>query len=556
MEHTELADAIARHVRPGDAVHVVLGHCRWTAAARELCRQHWGGDAGLTLIMASLGSLGALFFRGGLVREVVTAYSGDSFPTYSPNPVFAEAYRSGEVAVEHWSFASYVQRLEAAARGLPAAVTGSVRGSSMAANPEYSEVDVDGRTVSVVAPLVPDVALVHGAVADHEGNIAMAPPLLEGVAGVYAARRGAIVTVEEVVDDLRPFAHLVRIPAHRVLAVVETPFGAHPGGLYLGSTGLPVDPYGEDIPFWIEARRAARDDFDDWAQRWCLDHATQESYLRALGTDRLTALRLRSDPSSWEADAAAFPVDTDRAPTPLEHAAVWCAREVVDRVTARRADAVLAGAGLANLAAWVAVAQARAAGHAVHLTAELGLWDYTPTPADPFIFNHRSFPTASMLADADLVLDTLVGGPGTSTIACVGAAQVGRDGALNSTDVPGGSFLVGSGGGNDVVTRADEVVVITSLEPDRTPEALGYVTSPGDRVSSVVTDKGVLRRVEGELRLIGIPPGDPEEMVRAAVGACGWDLQVVRDPVPLRPPSRPEVVALREFDRHGWFLGH
>jgi hypothetical protein len=45
-------------------------------------------------------------------------------------------------------------------------------------------------------------------------------------------------------------------------------------------------------------------------------------------------------------------------------------------------------------------------------------------------------------------------------------------------------------------------------------------------------------------------------MVRSAVGACGWDLQVVPEPVELAPPSGPEVVALREFDRHGWFLGH
>lgn len=557
MEHTDLADAVARYVRPGDAVHVILGHSRWTAAARELCRQHWGGDAGLTLIMASLSSLGALFFRGGLVRHVVTAYSGDSFPTYSPNPIFQDAYRSGEVTVEHWSFGSYVQRLEAAARGLPAMVTGSVGGSSMADNEAYTEVEVAGERVGLVAPLIPDVALVHAAVADEAGNVAMAPPLLEGVAGVFAARRGAIVTVDAVVPDLRPYAHLVRIPAHRVLAVVEAPFGAHPGGLFTGASGLPADPYGEDIPFWIDARRAARADFDDWAQRWCLDHATHESYLDALGTNRLAALRLRADPDSWQADAAAHPVDEQREATSWEHAAVWCAREVVDRVGALGADAVLAGAGVANLAAWVGVSQARAAGYDVHLTAELGLWGYTPTPADPFIFNHRSFPTASMFADSSFVLDTLVGGPGTTTLGCVGAAQVGRDGALNSTDIPGGPFLVGSGGGNDVVSRADEVVVVTLLEPNRTPEKVGYVTSPGDRVQAVVTDKGVLRRLDGELRLAAVPgTTDLDSSVREAVAACGWDLEVARDVASLSAPLPTEVTALREFDRHGWFLGH
>ncbi|MBV8691852.1 MAG: hypothetical protein JOY57_09360, partial [Actinobacteria bacterium] len=66
MEHLSLEEAVARHVQPGDAVHVMTGHSRWTAAARELARQMWGSDPGLTLQMVSLSTLGALFFRGGL----------------------------------------------------------------------------------------------------------------------------------------------------------------------------------------------------------------------------------------------------------------------------------------------------------------------------------------------------------------------------------------------------------------------------------------------------------------------------------------------------------
>ena len=75
---------------------------------------------------------------------------------------------------------------------------------------------------------MPDVALLHAPVADRAGNVALHPPLLEGVWGALAARRGAIVTVERVVDDLRPWSHLVRIPAHRVLAVVRGADGRAP----------------------------------------------------------------------------------------------------------------------------------------------------------------------------------------------------------------------------------------------------------------------------------------------------------------------------------------
>ena len=44
--------------------------------------------------MLSLSSLGALFFRGGLVRKVITGYSGDTFPNFTPNPWFARRVRT------------------------------------------------------------------------------------------------------------------------------------------------------------------------------------------------------------------------------------------------------------------------------------------------------------------------------------------------------------------------------------------------------------------------------------------------------------------------------
>ncbi len=220
--------------------------------------------------------------------------------------------------------------------------------------------------------------------------MALSEPLLEGVWGAWAARRGVVATVERVVESLDGLGQRVKIPAHRVLAVVEAPFGAHPGGLY--APGIPVSSYGEDIPFWVEARAATRRDFDAWARHWVLEPATHDEYLERLGRDRLDWLSARTDPESWRRDAEAHPVDSETAPSPWEHAAAYGTRELETVAATFDADAVLAGAGVANLAAWVAVARARAGGSAIRLTAELGLWGYTPTPADPYIFNHRVFP--------------------------------------------------------------------------------------------------------------------------------------------------------------------
>jgi acyl CoA:acetate/3-ketoacid CoA transferase alpha subunit/acyl CoA:acetate/3-ketoacid CoA transferase beta subunit len=552
---TSLDDAVAWHVQPGDTVVVVMGHSRWTAGARELARQFWGTDPGFTLVMTSLGALGGAFFRGGLVRKVVTAYSGNSFPTYTPNPIFRHGYESGEVEVEHWSILTLSQRLEAAARGLPAMVTGSLVGSSMAENDAFSVVDSPYGPLGVLEPLVPDVALVHAAAADPAGNLVFSEPLLDGLWGAWAARRGVIATVERVLDDVEGLGHRVRIPAHRVLAVVEAPYGAHPGGCY--APGLPVRSYGEDIAHWSGAADAARrGEFDKYVEEWVLGPKTHDEYLARVGREQLQWLEARSDPMSWKADADATPIVEDPEVTQWETAASLGAREVERVIEMVDADAVLAGAGVANLSAWVAVGRARAAGRTVVLTAELGLWGYQPTPADPYIFNQRVFPATPYLSDASSVLGMVIGGPGTTTVGCLGAAEVDADGCLNSTELKGGRFLVGSGGANDVASRATACVVITLARPERLPETVAYVTSPGQRVASVVTDKGILRRDDEVLRIAAVPAGDGtvEDRVRAFAACCGYEPQVARSVQELAAVRPDEVRALRDFDRRRLFL--
>ncbi len=415
-----------------------------------------------------------------MVRQVVTAYSGNSFPSYAPNPIFQQGYQSGEVEVEHWSILTLGQRLEAAARGLPALVTGSLAGSDMATNDAFTTVDTPFGPWDWWPRWFPTWRSSTARCPTATGNLAVSEPLLEGVWGAWAARRGVVATVESIVDDLDELGHRVRIPAHRVLAVVEAPFGAHPGGCY--TPGLPVAGYGEDIPFWIDAAAAARGDFDAWAREHVLDPPDHAAYLRQLGDDRLTGLRLLSDPDSWRRDAEANTrcrwtsrSATGRWPPASGPARSW--RTVADH----RADAVLAGAGVANLAAWVAVARARAAGKPVHLTAELGLWGYTPTPADPYIFNHRVFPGTSLLADASTVLGMVVGGPGTTTVGCLGRGR-GRPAGQPQLHPPRGRPVPGRVGGRQ--RRGQPGRGLRGGHPGPTAATAGhrsaYVTAPGD----------------------------------------------------------------------------
>jgi acyl CoA:acetate/3-ketoacid CoA transferase beta subunit len=358
-----------------------------------------------------------------------------------------------------------------------------------------------------------------------------------------------------VVDDLRPWSTHVALPAHRVLAVCEVPMGAHPGGVF--ARDLPVDGYGEDYDFWVEARAATRsDDYDEWIRHWILEPSDQTEYLDRLGAPRVAALRAKADPVEHARVMGEAVPDLVAPANAWEYAAVHAARHLAARIEAVGAHAVLAGAGVANLAAWLAVRLARQRGVDVTLTAEIGMWGYEPMDGDPFVLNHGSFPTATMLGDAPMVLGALVGGAGTTTIGCLGGAQIDRRGNINSTLVPDGPFLVGSGGGNDVGSVATENVVVATLTPMRTPETCGYVTTSGRGVQALVTDLGTLTRHDDELVLTAVPAGPAPigDRIAAAVGACGWDLAVAPDVAELAPPSPAEIAALRRWDPRGWFL--
>jgi len=139
---------------------------------------------------------------------------------------------------------------------------------------------------------------------------------------------------------------------------------------------------------------------------------------------------------------------------------------------------------------------------------------------------------------------------------------VDRSGNLNSTKIPGVTYLVGSGGANDIASSAREVVVCTQQEVSRFPERVPYVTSPGRRVRTVVTDLGVLeKRGEGdgaELVLTGVFPdggADLDALARRAAERCGWKLRVWGDLAIIPPATSEETRLLRLFDPRRQFLG-
>lgn len=551
---TSLRDAVARGVAPGDQVHFGLTHARGSAAFWEVLRQFYGTDPGFTFLIVTMSSPFAPLVHAGLARKIVTSWAGDSYWTPGPNGVYQRAWSAG-LEFEQWSILTFAQRLAAGARGLPSTTTRSLVGSDMMSNPGVRLLD---ERTALIPALVPDVSIFHAPAADEQGNVLFSPPMMENVDGALAARKGCIVTVDRIVDPafIREHAHMTRLPASAVCAVVEAPYGAHPGGLF--PRGIPgVQAYGEDYDFWIDVRKSARDPdaMDAWIKEWILKPDTHERYLERLGAPRIAELRRRAGADSWRADLdAVLPsVDLDADVNAIETAIIAAARELRARIATNGYTAMLAGAGMANLAAWLAAYDLAEQGTMVDLVAEMGLVGYWPRPGEPLLFNQRNFPTCTMLSDIDHVLSILIGGGTARAIGALGAAQVDKTGAINSTVIPGSQLLMGSGGANDVITCAQESVVIVAQSKDRFLDRVHYVTGPGDRVQTLVSTLGVYRKDQGELVLTGVFGEDPVAAAREAVARCGWDLRVARTLELIDGPTREEVRLLRLIDPRGWF---
>jgi glutaconate CoA-transferase subunit A len=133
--------------------------------------------------------------------------------------------------IEEHSHAAMASAYAAGAAGLPCAILRAYKGTDLAGvntNIRSVTCPFTGEELAAVPALRPDVGIVHAQRADREGNV-----LVEGIIGVQKevvlASATSIVTVEEVVDDLRaPGPNATILPHWTVTVVVEAPGGARP----------------------------------------------------------------------------------------------------------------------------------------------------------------------------------------------------------------------------------------------------------------------------------------------------------------------------------------
>ena len=147
---------------------------------------------------------------------------------------------------------------------------------------------------------------------------------------------------------------------------------------------------------------------------------------------------------------------------------------------------------------------------------------------------------------------------GRIEVGFLGGAQVDRFGNINTTVI--GTYerpkvrLPGSGGAAEIAIHAHRILIVSKLSPRAFPERVDFVTSPGQRVAKVITDKGVFERDEtnGELVLTGLYPGVEAADVKRSVG---WELQSRPRLDRIDPPSPVDLRLLREvLDPNGLYL--
>lgn len=224
-----LAHAVADNLHAGDSVAFEgFTHLIPHAAAHEAIRQQ---IAELTLIRMTPDVIYDQMIGMGLAKKLIFSYAGnpgvgllrrlrDAVENDWPKPL----------EIEEHSHSAMAHAYEAGAAGLPLAVLRGYLGAGLPdvnANIKSITCPFSGEELAAVPALRPEVSFIHAQKADKHGNV-----LVEGIVGiqketVLAAKR-AVVTVEEVVDDLHAHPNACVLPSWTISAIATVPGGAHP----------------------------------------------------------------------------------------------------------------------------------------------------------------------------------------------------------------------------------------------------------------------------------------------------------------------------------------
>ena len=277
-------EAISKFVRDGDYIGTELyGSVRCPMSlVSEIVRQ---GVKDLRIAGQGVLELDMLL-GAGLVKALDITYIG--LEVYGVSNCLRREVESGRVEkVVDWSNAAIAWRFKAAAMGVPFIPVRSMLGTDTL---RYSAAKVvecpfTGDPICLVPALVLDVGLVHVHRVDKYGNAQ-----IDGISGFAAelarASRRLLISAEEIVDTdvIRDQPDRTIIPYYLVDAVIEAPYGAHPGEMCYR--------YARDedqIKEWVQASKDQRTT-RDYMEKYIYSVKDHQGYLDLVGRKKLEAL--------------------------------------------------------------------------------------------------------------------------------------------------------------------------------------------------------------------------------------------------------------------------
>lgn len=229
-----------------------------------------------------------LLLGAGLVSAVDITYIG--LEVYGISNCLRREVESGRVKTcVEWSNASIAWRFKAAAMGVPFLPVRSMLGTDTFHYSAAVVVDCPftGEPICLLPALILDVGLIHVHRADKHGNAQ-----IDGISGfaieMARASKTLIVSAEQIVDtdEIRKHPDRTVIPYYLVDAVVEAPFGSHPGEMC-----YQYRRDEEQIREWVQAAKEPETTqaYLDKYVHSVKDHA---EYLKKIGHSRLDGLRM------------------------------------------------------------------------------------------------------------------------------------------------------------------------------------------------------------------------------------------------------------------------
>jgi len=284
---TTMKEAVSRHVSDGDTVYLSgFTHLIPFAAGHEMIRQ---GKKGLTLCRATPDIIYDQMIAAGCAKKIMFSYAGN--PGVGSLRCFRRAVEKGQPApleIEEYTHFGLSGRLFAGATHMPFLPMRTNLGSDLPPqNPMVRTVKspYGGEEVSVVAPLNPDVAVVHVQRADADGNAHIWGIVGEQKDAAFASKK-VILSAEEIVGEevIRSDPNRTLIPDFVVHAVVHEPWCAHPS--YVQGY------YDRDNDFYMEWDEITKEHESTmrYMEEWVLGVQDRAEYMRKMPSSKILKL--------------------------------------------------------------------------------------------------------------------------------------------------------------------------------------------------------------------------------------------------------------------------